>query len=182
MTKWVNSDGLIVKFGADEGHQVLGGHLQPFNDLHSMEIKIPYTEMASATYAIIGSVGSTTKGALGVVLPEGARIHSLSVFVETAFTSSGTIGSSVFSLGLKKMSDQSTELDHDGLLTTSFVGSALDAAGEFTEVKVGSTGAGALIGTTLAEDGVLVGANTAHATHPFTAGVAVVKVYYYFVT
>jgi hypothetical protein len=115
-----------------------------------------------------------------VVIPEGLRVEEVEVFTQTAFTSSGTIGSSTFSVGLKKRSDRSTELDHDGLLTASFVGSLIDAVGEKNTVKVGSTGAGALIGTTLTEDGVIVVANTQHGSHPFTAGKAVVRVRGYY--
>jgi hypothetical protein len=114
------------------------------------------------------------------VLPEGLRIEEVEVFTQTAFTSSGTIGSATFVLGLKQRADRSTELDHDGLLTASFVGSSIDAAGEKTVVRVGSTGAGALIGTTLSQDGVIVIANTQHGSHPYTAGKAVVRIRGYY--
>ncbi len=171
---WQNSDGLYVKFGPEEGKPALGGETNSLNSIHTYEFVIDYSEALSATYAIVD--GGSALGPQGVVIPEGLRVTEVEVFTQTAFTSSGTIGSSTFSVGLKKRSDRSTELDHDGLLTASFVGSAIDAAGETSVVRVGSTGAGALIGTTLAEDGVIVVANTAHASHPYTAGKAVVKV------
>ena len=40
--------------------------------------------------------------------------------------------------------------------------------------------AGALVGTDPTEDGVIVGANTAHGSHPYTAGKAIVKIRGYF--
>jgi len=175
---WVNSDGLIVKFGAEEGDVVKGGEFRPSANQYVTEFDILYTDAASATYTILGANSSGSDGSLGVVLPEGARILEVEVVTITAFTSSGTIGSATLGLGLKKVSDRSTELDHDGLLTASFVGSAIDAAGETSVVRVGSTGAGALIGTSLAEDGIVVVANTAHASHPYTAGRAKVRVKY----
>lgn len=175
---WQNSDGLYVKFGPEEGKPALGGETNALGSIHTYEVVIDYTEAQSATYAIVD--GGSALGPQGVVIPEGLRITEVEVFTQTAFTSSGTIGSATFSVGLKKRSDRSTELDHDGLLTASFVGSAIDAAGETSVVRIGSTGVGALVGTTLSEDGVIVVANTAHASHPYTAGKAVVKVRGYY--
>jgi hypothetical protein len=178
MTRWTNSDGLTVKFGSDEADVAIGGQLPVTDGLYKSTIDINYTELLSATYAIAGSVAND--GATGMQIPEGARIKGIEVIVLTAFTSSGTIATATLGVGLKKWSDFSTELDHDGFLTASFVGTNLDAVGERAYVTVGSTGAGALIGTTLAEDGVLVAANTLHASHPFTAGkVRIIVEYFY---
>lgn len=181
MSKWTNGDGLVVKFGGSEGDAVKGGVVLAGSDgVYKSEFIVDSTDALSATYSVLGSASASTDGGLGIQIPEGARIKAIEVVVVNAFTSSGTIGSAVLSMGLKKWSDLSTELDHDGFLTTSFVGSALDAAGERSYVTPGSTGAGALIGTTLSEDGVIVVANTAHATHPFTAGKARVIVEWYY--
>lgn len=178
---WTNSDGLYVKFAKEEGISGRGGAYSTENDGSTIiTFTINYTDALSATYTILGAASGVDAGSYGVVIPKGLRIEEVKVLAESAFTSSGTIGSSTFSVGLKKTSDRSTELDHDGLLTASFVGSAIDAAGERSLVTVGSTGAGALIGTTLSENGVIVVANTAHASHPYTAGKAVVTVRGYF--
>ena len=174
---WMNSDGLYVKFSKEEGDSALGGAVRTSGGVHFIEVDIPYTELLSATNAIVGSVGKP--GALGVLVPEGARIQAVETLVTTAFTSSGTIGSSTLVLGLKKLSDRSTELDHDGFLTTSYVGSKLDAVGERNYQEVGTTGSGALIGTTITENGVLSASNSAHATHPYTAGELKVRIYYF---
>lgn len=171
---WTNDDGLIVKHGKEEGVTNKGGIYNTLGPAQISEIKIDYTDALSATHTCVGG----TSGALGLQLPAGARIEAVEVIAETAFTSSGTIGTATFVLGLKR-NDRSTEIDHDGLTTTAFVGSVLDAAGERTYVVPGVTGAGALIGTTLANSGYLTVANTQHGSHPFTAGKAVVRVYWY---
>lgn len=180
MPKWVNSDGLIVKFGGDEGDALKGGTIKSFDNVYRTSFTVDYTDALSATYAILGSASTSTDGAVGITVPKGARIKAIEVVTQTAFTSSGTIGSAVLSLGLKKVSDLSTELDHDGFTTTSFVGSAIDAVGERSYVTIGSTGVGALVGTTLAETGVVCLANTAHATHPYTAGKAIVTIEWFY--
>lgn len=177
MGTWTNSDGLYIRYGLDEGEAAVGGQYNTNGSLHEVEVVLPYTDFDSATPSLPHSTDS-----FGTMLPKGARIEEIETVVETAFTSSGTIGSSTFSVGLKKASDRSTELDHDGLTTASATGTALGLAtvGTKTIVKVGSTGAGALLGTTLAENGVLVFANTAHASHPHTAGKVRVRIRYFF--
>ena len=173
---WLNPDGLYQKFGREKADTVPGGEVNMF-DIHTTEFYVQYTDLLSATPAILGSVAPA--GTLGVVIPKGARILACEVLTETAFTSSGTIGSSTLLIGLKKTTDRSTELDHDGFTTASFVGSRFDAVGERTYVEIGTTGVGALVGTTLAENGVVVVSNSAHASHPYTAGEALVKIHWY---
>lgn len=180
MSKWVNGDGLVVKFGSSEGDPLKGGTIKSFDNVYRTSFVVDYTDALSATYSVLGSASATTDGALGVTVPKGARIKAIEVVTQTAFTSSGTIASSTFSVGLKKYSDLSTELDHDGFLTASFVGSSIDAVGERSYVTIGSTGVGALVGTTLAETGVICVANTAHGTHPYTAGKAIVTVEWFY--
>ena len=174
---WLNSDGLYIKFAKEEGDAAQGGEYNSVDGIHTYEFKIDYSEMLSATHAIVNG-GDTTKGSYGVVLPEGLRITEVETFAQTAFTSSGTIGSATMDIGLKKR-DRSTELDHNGLVTAR-AGSGHDAAGELEVLRVGSTGAGALVGTTLTEDGIVVAANLQHGSHPYTAGVLVVRVRGYF--
>lgn len=173
---WLNRDGLLVKFGKEEADKSPGGEVSN-SSKHEIVFEVDYTDLLSATPAILGTVG--TAGTYGVWVPKGARIEALEVIVKTAFTSSGTIGSSNISMGTKKTSDFSTELDHDGLLTAAFVGGVLDAVGERTYVIPGVTGAGDDYGTTTAENGVICVANAAHATHPFTAGRAVFRLFYF---
>lgn len=175
---WLNSDGLFIKMGKEEGASGVGGLVNSYEGRIYINADVVFSDALSATYSIVDG-GSTENGAYGIVVPKGLRIEEVEVVVQTAFTSSGTIATSTFSLGLKQK-DRSTELDHDGLTTVAFVGTNLDAVGEKAVVRVGSTGAGALIGTTLSQDGVLVVANTQHGAHPFTAGRAVVRIVGYY--
>lgn len=179
---WVNSDGLIVKFGSEEAGPGRGGSKATLDGRIVIEFLVDYTDVQSTSYTRLGSVSSSINsptGNNGVEVSSGLRIEAVEVIAQTAFTSSGTIGTSVFSMGLVR-EDQSTELDNDGLLTTSFVGGVIDAAGERTYVTPGVTGAGALIGTTLSNNGFIVLANTQHGSHPFTAGKAKIRIYGYF--
>ena len=185
MTIWQNDDNLSVRFGRDEANVARGAEIGAFdNGNHVVEFVIDYLDVQSATDSILGSVTNTDDdgtGSFGVVVPEGARITAIEVMTETAFTSSGTIGTSTLLIGLIKASDRSTELDFNGFTTASFVGSRLDAVGERTYVEIGTTGAGALIGTTLSEPGVISVSNSQHASHPYTAGVARCRLYYRFI-
>jgi len=176
---WLNADGLYVKFSVEEADVAAGGAFNVDGATKEIEVDIPYTEMASATAAIVGSVGNP--GARGVQLPKGALIEKVTFIVTTAFTSSGTIGSATVLLGTKEASDRSTEADHDGLSTTAATGTALGlaTAGSVTELVQGSTGHGADVGgAALTENQILVAANSAHASHPFTAGELKVRISY----
>lgn len=179
---WMNNDGLFVRFGKEEAANARGGEISS-SDKHNIEFQINYYDVLSATASVLGSAsGSPTTtpiGTFGVVVPEGARIEALEIIVKTPFTSSGTIGSSTLVIGTKKASDRSTELDHDGFTTTSFVAGVLDAAGERTYIVPGVTGAGDDYGTTISENAVICVANSAHASHPYTAGVALCRLFYY---
>lgn len=173
----VNADGLFVRYGASEAVSTKGGSKPLKSGNHEVEFDLSYADLLSATNSIPSS-----SDVFGVVIPKGARVEEVETVVTTAFTSSGTIGSATFVLGLKKSSDRTTELDHDGLLTSSATGTALGLAtvGSKTTVKVGGTGAGALVGATTSENGVIVVANSAHASHPYTAGALKVRVRFFY--
>lgn len=176
---WMNSDGLYVKFGKEEADTAAGGAFNVDGSLKEIEVNIPWTELLSATSAIVGSVGNP--GARGVILPEGAKIVKVITDVTTAFTSSGTIGSATLVLGTKEAGDRSTEADHDGLTAAAATATALGlaTAGTVTELVQGSTGHGADIGgVALTENQVLVASNSAHASHPYTAGEVKVRIQY----
>lgn len=175
MTTWMNNDGLLVKFDRAKAAKPAGGAVSK-SDKHLIEFEIAYTEALTATPTILNPEDDS----YGIMVPEGLRIEAVEIIAESAFTSSGTIGSSTLVIGLKKWSDRSTELDHDGFTTSSFVAGVLDAAGERTYVVPGVTGAGALLGTTISENGVIVVSNSAHASHPYTAGKALVRIFGYY--
>lgn len=177
MGTWLNSDGLYIRYGADEADNAIGGVKSNINGVYEVEFDLPFSEFDSATPSLPHSTDS-----FGLVIPKGARIEEIETIILTAFTSSGTVGSATVVLGLKQASDRSTELDHDGFTTSSFTGTAASIAtvGHKTFVRAGGTGAGALLGTTLSQNGVLVASNSAHATHPLTAGLVKVRIRYFY--
>lgn len=169
---WYNSDGLFVKFGVEEAAVARGGEKQRLDGVHEYTFEIDWKDVLSASTAVLGTVGTAAlprTGSYGVMIPKGLKILEVETIAVSAFTSSGTIGSSTMVIGLIR-EDFSTELDYDGLTTSSFVGSVFDGLGETVNVRLGTTGAGALIGTTLAYDGIVTVSNSAHASHPYTAG------------
>lgn len=177
MGTWLNSDGLYIRYGADEADNAIGGVKNNVDGEHEVEFELAFNDFNTATPSL-----PLRSDSFGLVIPKGARIEEIETIVQTAFTSSGTVGLATVVLGLKQASDRSTELDHDGFTTTAATGTVLGIAtvGTKTVTRVGSTGAGALLGTTLANNGVLVASNSAHATHPLTAGVLKVRVKYFY--
>ena len=176
---WMNNDGLYIKFGQEEGRSAVGGEFAKRDTVHEYEVLVDYTEALSATNAILdgGSTASTT-GPFGVVLPKGLRLEEVETVVKTAFTSSGTIAASTIQLGTKLSSDRSTDVAVGSIIAATATGAVLGLAtvGTKTILRVGSTGAGTLLGTTLANNQVLAIANTLHGTNPFTAGQLLIKI------
>lgn len=165
---WVNGDGLAVKFGREEG---LVGKVGEFEDtfggLTDLQVHFDYTDIP-----LLSAILTAPQGILDytVNVPKGARIQEVKITCETAATGSGATLDVGFIQG-----DFATELDYNGLIAAMPLASA-DAAGEQLVLNVGSTYAGALIGTTLTADGWLtVNYNTA----AFTAGKWLVEVRYY---
>lgn len=179
MAKWLNSDGLYVKFGADEAAVARGGTLLQAGDIHAVEFDLSYADCLSATASVVGSVGASN-GAYGIMVPKGARILGTEFLTTKAWLSSGTIGSATLLLGLNKWSDYTVTLDVDAFTAAGFVGSRFDAVGERTYVEIGTTGVGSSVGTTLSENGVVIVANSAHASHPYTDGKMKVRIEYFF--
>ena len=173
---WINPDGVFVKFGRETAQPRPGGEISTMDGKHAYRFTINYTDALSATPTVLD--GAVT-GSMGVLIPKGLFVEEVEIVAEAAFTSSGTIGSSTMQIGLIR-EDQSTTYDVDAFTTTAFVGGVFDAAGEKTVIRIGSTGCGSAVGTTLANDGYVIVANTAHASHPFTAGKMVVTVRGYF--
>lgn len=180
MGTWLNSDGLYIKYGPEEAEVNIGGEYRTASvGLHEVEFSLGYTEFDSAT----PSIPHTADG-LGIIIPKGAKIKNIEFITTTAFTSSGTVGSSTLSVGFKKASDRSTELDHDALTTSSATATVLKltTVGASVVVDGAATGAGAYLTsqTTMSENGIVVLCNTAHASHPHTAGAVKIIIRYFF--
>jgi hypothetical protein len=169
---WINNDGLVARMGREESAVQRGGALgNSASGQLEFTFYVNYTDMLSATASILGAASGTEVGSLGVYIPKGLFVEEMEVLVETAFTSSGTIGSSTLLIGVIR-EDRSTTYDDDGFSAAALTGTVAGLAtlGTKTVLRKGSTGAGALMGTVLANDGVIQVSNSAHATHPFTAG------------
>jgi|CXWL01.1.fsa_nt_gi hypothetical protein len=162
---WLNVDGLLVKFAQEEGAKAKGGTYSTLGALQCTEIKVDLTDLTS-TAAIVGATGSA-----GVLLPGGIRIEEIEVVAETAATSGGA---ATLDIGLID-TDHTTLIDDDGFVVALAL-TAIDAAGEKNVLRVGSTGAGALVGTTTSSPGYLVASFNAAA---YTAGKVVIRIYYY---
>lgn len=158
---WFNSDGLQLKFGPDKATVGRGGEPRDNGSLRVVEVKIDLTTLGTAA-AIIDD---------NIFFPKNVRIEEVEIVAETAATSSG---SAVLNVGLQRL-DRSTQLDYDGLIAALAV-TAYDAAGEKNVIRVGSTGAGALIGTTTTQPCYIT---ADYDTAAFTAGVVIVRIRYY---
>lgn len=158
---WFNPDGLLLKFGTEKATSTTGGEYHNVGQLHEVELKVSLTSVGS-TATILNDV---------YLIPKNARIVEVEILTETGATSGGA---TTLDVGLIA-TNRSTEIDFNGLVA-AFAKASYDAAGEKNTITLGSTGAGALIGTTTASPGYLCANwNTA----AFTAGVLYIKVRYY---
>lgn len=79
---WVNDDGLIVRFGTEKGTAPKAGVRSTLGDTNQVRVKIVGTDVP-ATDAPVEEVPV-------VALPDGAKITSATLYVNTAFTSGGS--------------------------------------------------------------------------------------------
>lgn len=161
MAIWTNSDGLVVKLHEAEATLSKGGALPPAGPTEIVQVELDLAT-AGASAAVVDQA---------IVIPAGMRIDRVELFTETAATSGGA---AVLNVGLVRL-DRTTELDYDGFAAAVAL-STINAAGKRVTLDVGSTGAGALIGTTLANAGVLT---FDYDTAAFTAGRIQVRVSMY---
>lgn len=160
---WNNDDGLYVKFHKEIGEPGRGGYVVGGDGaLHTVELRITMTDLAT-TSAIMDD---------HVVIPAGAIVEEIELFAEAALDSAGN--AAVLNLGLVRQ-DRTTTYDENGLIA-ALAQTTLDTIGDKNVMRVGSTGAGTLLGTALAYSGLLV---ADYDTAAFTAGTLVVRVKYY---
>lgn len=158
---WDNADGLRVYFPGTGTGVTRGGEVNEAGR-HWTEAVIDLTALptvASGNQQIIAE---------NVTIPSGALIEEVHVVTSKAATSGGA---ATLDIGLVDQ-DRSTEIDFNGLVAAA-AKTTIDAVGETTVYRVGSAGAGALVGTRLTNTGLL----TANAgTADFTAGKVIVRV------
>jgi hypothetical protein len=163
MGSWMNDDGLYVKFGTDEAAVTKAGEVPTAGSERWIEVDVTLTDLSTSAETILSDT---------LIVPKNARIEEIQVVPTTAATSGG---SATLDIGLIR-TDRETELDYDGFVAAAAL-STFNAVGERLTLVAGSTAAGALIGTSLANPGLLTaGAGTA----VFTAGVVKVRVKYFF--
>lgn len=163
---YMDNTGLYRKYGPDKATASKAGEYVTTGALREVEVTITLSEL-TATETILAD---TTQ------LPAGARIHEVELLTVTA----GATGTAI-DVGLIR-SDRTTEIDYDGLLAAAPI-AIFNLAGErtiftaATTVPASATGTGALIGTTLSNNGYISASRT-DAT-AFTAGVVKVIVRFF---
>lgn len=143
MGTWTNSDGLFIRFGADEATLTTAGEYGTVAEgLHVTECKL----ILDDDFPSASTVQANTS-----VIPSGATIHKVVVISEIAATSGG---SATLNVGLNRL-DRTTAIDADGLVEDLALAS-INANGETTTLLTGAAPSGALIGTTLSNPGIFV--------------------------
>jgi hypothetical protein len=145
---WVNSDGLVVRFGLEQAKEALAGAGAQAGEMKTVEAVLDSDRMAAFGTNLI--LGEATK----VCLPAGFKLVSATLYVEEAFDSSGD----ALTLSIGLCEQDGTVIDDDGI-DSAIAQAAIDSTSESVACD------GALIGTILAKDSFLtVLANTATAT------------------
>lgn len=157
---YYDADGLFRKYGTDKTTPNIGGEYKTYGPRRMIELKMTLTDVGS----------SATIMSDQVFFPKNARIEQVDIVTETVAVGSGA----TLNIGLIA-TDRSTEIDYNGLIAV-IPTTSMDAAGETTVTNVGSTYAGALLGTTNATVGYIC---ADYDTAAFTAGVIIVRIYYH---
>lgn len=159
MGTWTNNDGLYIKYGQTEITPAIGGQTIVYGRDQQIEFDLDLTTLTSTRAVLMDNV----------MIPDNSRITKVTVLVTelTAGTNSN------LNLGLVKH-DRTTEIDEDGLLAAA---DAFHAAtiGTETEYVVGTTEAGALVGTKITDPGLIVGY---YDTGAFTDGTLKITINY----
>ena len=158
---WNNNDGLRVMFPGDD-RLVESGEYPGAGATRVIEFEY---ELAGKS---VSAAAPSVIDAPWLILPRNSRIDSVEVVAETA-----AVGGTSINFGVQRL-DGVTEIDHDGLVAALPIAN-INVSGEKTVLTAGVANAGALVGTTTAYPGYLVG----YATGTFTAGKLVVRVNVY---
>lgn len=154
-----NKDGLYLKWGTERAAVNTAGEYKTFGSLREIEVKIDLTKLTESETVVSDTV----------FFPR-CRIEEVEIVAHTA----GATGAGI-DIGLIR-TDRTTEIDYDGFVA-ALATTAFDTAHEKTVIRKGSTGAGALIGTTTTNVGHITCSRT--TTTAFTAGVIYVRIRYY---
>jgi hypothetical protein len=169
MGNWLNSDGLYIKYGTDEGVSTAdaGEYGTVASGEHVIEINLDLTALTSTEETILNDT---------VFVPKDALITWVEyVVLETADGANATMD-----IGLVGR-NRAADIDADGLLVAVPETRLDDAAGltirfwETSTSPASETGSGALIGTAPTVSGYICGN---YDTAAFTAGRVLIRVAY----
>lgn len=160
MTQTSDINNLHREYGTTKATPAVGGSVRGYGDVREIVFDLDLTALTQSENVVIDTV----------FVPSGFMVKEVEIFTETA-AATGT----AIDLGLIRR-DRTTELDYNGLLA-AFPTASMNAAGETNIIRDNTTYDGALIGTTLAYDGLLTCSMT-DAT-AFTAGALKIWVRFY---
>lgn len=165
---YTNADGLTWHFGAAEDTGTRSGAFSTMDSggRHVVEVIIDLDALPTAASGDEQIQDDT------IVIPAGAFIEEVQVLVVEEPTTSGSPN---LDLGLVR-TDRSTELDFNGFLAAADAWETGTDLGTKTTYVKGTTEVGALVGTVLANSGLI----TASAdTADWTDGTVKVKIFYH---
>lgn len=159
---WTNSDGLTIYFANEEGTDLgNGGEYKTFGLEREIEITVNLADLTE-TEAVISRV----------VFPHGKVLSKVEIITDTPAATGVAID-----VGFKRQV-AGTVISATGA-AAAFPTASMNVEGERTELVVGSTYAGALIGQVVeADDVALITASRTTAT-AFTAGRIRLKLFWY---
>lgn len=172
--EWNNPDGLMVLFGPDKARASRGGAYSRLADgqhMVSVIVDLKGTATAGGTFPTAAS-GNELILADNVFVPNGAFITKVRV---TVLKEPTTSGSPNIDFGLVDQ-DRSTEIDFNGFLADADAFETGTDLGAVVEYTLGTTEAGALIGTKITNTGLLT---ASPSSADWTAGVVKLDVEYY---
>lgn len=158
MGVWVNNDGLRIKLGNSEAAVTRGGEIRTGGETRVYEVRFGLTALGT-TEAV---------QAYGVLIPSGFFIEQVEVVASVAATSGGA---ATLDVGLIRQ-DGTTAYDDDGLVAALGL-AQINGAGEKNILTQGGSTTGALVGTALANTGLIT---ASYNTAAFTAGEVTVRV------
>lgn len=155
---WLNNDKLYLKYGTEKTRPNNDGEYRTDGAEREIELIVDLTTLTE-TETILSDQ---------VFFPK-MRIEEIEVVARTAAASGVAID-----LGLIK-TDRATQIDYDGFLA-AFPLASMNADGMKSTVRVGSTGAGTLIGENVTESGYITASRTTATA--FTAGELSIRIRY----
>lgn len=161
---WTNNDGLAVPMGPSEATVTRVGEYNNESGEHWTEADIDLSVLTTGNQTILSDT---------VTIPNGAFVYRVSVTVTKEPTDAS--GTANLDLGLIDQ-DRSTEIDFNGFLAAADAWNSGTDLGRTTTYELGTTEAGALVGTKITNTGLLV-ANAETAV--FTAGVIKVRIFWF---